>query len=79
MDVFDCSSRKSIDKCAEILKAIAVYVGNNYGKYADLIKYVVEELEDPDLECYKPADIVTVEQHDALKMFVCKEDIKKYL
>ena len=78
IEVFDCASRKDIDRCADILKSIALYVGNNYGKNADLIKYVVEELEDPDLEDYKPKDIDTADQRDPLKMFVWKEEMKKY-
>ena len=76
IEVFDCASRKDIDRCADILKSIALYVGNNYGKNADLIKYVVEELEDPDLEDYKPKDIDTADQRDPLKMFVWKEEMK---
>ena len=75
--VFDCSSRKNIEECAETLKQIAIYVGNNYGKYANQIKYVVEELEDPNIE--EPEEITEEEQEDQLKMFRYKEEMKRYL
>ena len=48
--VFDCTSQKSIEACNETLKQIAIYVGKEYGKNADAIKYVIEHLEDPDLK-----------------------------
>ncbi len=58
--IFDCASRKDIKACTETIKQIAIYVGKEFGKYADLIKYVVEKEEDPDLE--EPQDIPSNEQ-----------------
>ena len=49
-NVFDCSTRKSLEACNETLKQIAIYVGKEYGKNASTIKYVVENLKDPDLK-----------------------------
>ena len=46
---FDCASRKNIEACNETLKQIAIYVGKEYGKNADMIKHVVLYLEDPEI------------------------------
>ena len=76
-NVFDCTSRKQIEACNETIKQIAIYVGKEYGKNADLIKFVVEHEKDPDLE--EPEDITNEEQKNRLKMFKWQESVKRYL
>jgi hypothetical protein len=75
--VFDCTSRKSIEACNETLKQIAIYVGKEYGKNADAIKYVVENLEDPDLNPVE--DISVTDQKNSLMMFHWQEKVKQYM
>ena len=75
--MFDCSTRKSLEACNETLKQIAIYVGKEYGKQADLIKFVVENEKDPEID--KPADISTSDQNNKLKMFMWQEQAKRYM
>ena len=76
-NVFDCTSRKQIEACNETIKQIAISVGKEYGKNADLVKYVVEHEQDPDLN--EPDDISPEEQKNRLKMFKWQESVKRYL
>ena len=76
-NVFDCTSRKQIEACNKTIKQIAIYVGKEYGKNADLVKYVVEHEEDPDLD--EPDDISPEDQKNCLKMFKWQESVKRYL
>ena len=63
-NIFDCSTRKSLEGCNEMLKQIAIYVGKEYGRSTDMIKYVVENGEDPNLD--EPEDISEEEQKNKL-------------
>ena len=77
--VFDCTSRKQIEQCNETLKAIAIHVGSkgDYGKSASNIKYVIENLKDPDLD--PPSRISATDAKDNTKWFEYTEQYKRYL
>ena len=48
-------------------QANCIYVGKEFGKYADLIKYVVEKEEDPEIK--EPDELGTNEAKDKMKWF----------
>ena len=54
-----------------------IYVRKEYGKNADAIKYVVEHLEDPDLNPVE--DISAADQKNRLEMFQWQERLKQYM
>ena len=75
--VFDCSSRKIIEACNETLKQIIIYVGKEYGKNADAVKYVAQHLEEPDL--HKPDAISDNDAKNKMKWFEWQEQMKRWM
>ncbi len=75
--VFDCSTRKNIEACNETLKQVIIYVGKEYGKNADAIKYVAQHLEDPDLN--KPDEISDAEAKNKMLWFEWQEKMKRWM
>ena len=74
--IYKYGTQDQSDIYVKVTEAIAHYVGKEYGRNADLIKYVVEHEEDPDLD--EPADISEDDQKNKLKMFKWQEQMKRY-
>ena len=72
-NIFNCISRKNIKVCVETFKQIVIYIGKEYGRNTDNIKYVVEHLENPYLE--KPKNINKENQKNNIKIFKWKKQI----
>ena len=75
--VLDCLNRKAMEANKEHLEKILLYVGNTFGKSADNVKYVMKNLEDPDLE--KPTEISESEAQEKLKFYMYQEEFKRYM
>ena len=58
-DVFDCTLRKNIKVCAETMKQMAICVRRECGQNANMMKCIVEQEEEPELE--EPVDLMTNE------------------
>ncbi len=74
--VFDCSSRKDIEACNETLEKIAIYVGKEY-KNGDLFKYIVENLEDPQIKA--PEKLTDEQKQDDFETYKWKKLMDKYI
>ena len=49
--IFDCSTKRSVEKFTEVLQNIKIYVGNS-GKYKhpDFVVHMIDHLEEPELD-----------------------------
>jgi len=71
---FDCTTRKQTEECNKTLRKIATYVGKEW-RNGDLLKYVVEHLERPQL--MEPEDVN--ENASRAEQFKWQERFKRFL
>ena len=73
-NVFDSSTRKSIERYNEVIENIKIYIGSKY-KCPDMMIHILDHMESPKIE--EPEDIA--KNAPAIKKKIWEERVKRYI